>query len=41
MNDDNMAVNKLPYLSPAAATARLAAIQHKFDPQRRFVGFLA
>jgi len=39
MNDDNMAANKLPYLSPAAAT-RLTAIQQKYDPQRRFVGFL-
>jgi FAD/FMN-containing dehydrogenase len=40
MNDDNMAVNKLPYLSPTAA-ARLVAIQKKYDPERRFVGFLA
>ena len=39
MNDDNMAVNRLPYLSPASAT-RLRAIQAKYDPQKRFVGFL-
>jgi FAD/FMN-containing dehydrogenase len=39
MNDDNMAVNKLPYLS-GSASAKLKTIQRKYDPQHRFVGFL-
>jgi hypothetical protein len=40
MNDDNMAVNKLPYLSEEAAK-KLKAIQAKYDPARRFAGFLS
>ena len=40
MNDDNMAVNKLPYLSEYAS-AKLNVIQSKYDPNKRFAGFLA
>lgn len=39
MNDDNMAVNRMRYLSPEAET-RLEAMRAKYDPQRRFAGFL-
>jgi hypothetical protein len=39
MNDDNMAVNRMPYLSPDAER-RLEAMRAKYDPQRRFAGFL-
>lgn len=39
MNDENMPVNKGPYLSKEAST-RLEAMRAKYDPQRRFVSFL-
>jgi len=40
MNDENMPTNKGPYLSKEAA-ARLEAMRVKYDPNRRFVSFLA
>jgi len=39
MNDENMPINKGPYLSKEAS-ARLEAMRAKYDPQRRFVSFL-
>jgi FAD/FMN-containing dehydrogenase len=39
MNDENMPVNKGPYLSKEAS-ARLEAMRAKYDPQHRFVSFL-
>jgi hypothetical protein len=40
MNDENMPANKGPYLSKEAA-ARLETLRKKYDPDRRFVGFLS
>jgi FAD/FMN-containing dehydrogenase len=40
MNDENMPVNKGPYLSKEAA-ARLETMRAKYDPQRRFASFLS
>jgi hypothetical protein len=40
MNDENMPVNKGRYLS-AEAAAKLEVLRKKYDPQRRFAGFLA
>jgi hypothetical protein len=40
MNDENMPFNKGPYL-PREAAARLETMRAKYDPQRRFVSFLA
>lgn len=39
MNDENMPVNKGPYLSKAAA-AKLETLRKKYDPDRRFAGFV-
>ncbi len=39
MNDENMPVNKLPYLSQEVS-ARLEALRAKYDPDRRFASFL-
>jgi len=39
MNDENMPVNRGPYLS-TEASARLEAMRAKYDPQRRFASFL-
>jgi FAD/FMN-containing dehydrogenase len=40
MNDENMPINTLPYLS-AEASARLEALRAKHDPERRFPSFLS
>jgi hypothetical protein len=40
MNDENIPVNKGPYLSKEAA-ARLEAMRAKYDPQRRFASYLS
>ena len=40
MNDENMPANKGPYLSKEAS-AKLEMLRKKYDPQRRFVSFLA
>jgi len=40
MNDENMPVNKGPYLSKENA-AKLEVLRKKYDPQGRFAGFLA
>jgi FAD/FMN-containing dehydrogenase len=40
MNDENMPVNKGPYLSKENA-AKLEVLRKKYDPQRRFTGFLS
>ncbi len=39
MNDENMQFNKGPYLSKESA-AKLDILRKKYDPQRRFAGFL-
>lgn len=40
MNDENIPVNKLPYLSKASS-ARLESLRAKYDPERRFPSFLS
>ena len=40
MNDENMPQNKGPYLSKEAS-ARLDAMRKKYDPEKRFPGFLS
>ncbi len=40
MNDENMPVNKGPYLAKENA-AKLEVLRKKYDPQRRFAGFLS
>ena len=40
MNDENLPINKGPYLS-AEASARLEAMRAKYDPQHRFASFPA
>jgi hypothetical protein len=39
MNDENMPQNKGPYLS-REASAKLEALRKKYDPEKRFTGFL-
>ena len=39
MNDENMQFNKGAYLSKENA-AKLEVLRKKYDPQRRFAGFL-
>jgi hypothetical protein len=39
MNDENMPANKGPYLAKENA-AKLEVLRKKYDPQRRFAGFL-
>lgn len=40
MNDENMPSNKGPYLSKEAA-AKLEMLRKKYDPERRFAGYLS